>query len=66
MTDRGWLEFCQTVAADVRGLLLQLPTRDDREPVIGQGQGGDDTTAIDDGAERLAVTRLEHYWEASA
>ena len=59
MTVRGWLEFCQTVAADVRGLLLQLPTRDDREPVIGQGQGGDDTTAIDDGAERLAVTRLE-------
>ena len=59
MTDRGWLEFCQTIAADVRGLLLQLPTRDDREPVIGQGKGGDDTTAIDDGAERLAVTRLE-------
>ena len=59
MTDRGWLEFCQTVSADVRGLLLQLPTRDDREPVIGQGKGGDDTTAIDDGAERLAVTRLE-------
>ena len=41
MTDRGWLEFCQTIAADVRGLLLQLPTRDDREPVIGQGKGGD-------------------------
>ena len=59
VTDRGWLEFCQTIAADVRGLLLRLPTRDDREPVIGQGKGGDDTTAIDDGAERLAVTRLE-------
>jgi myo-inositol-1(or 4)-monophosphatase len=59
VTNGAWLEFCQAVAADVRGLLVELPTRDDREPVVGHGEGGDDTTAIDAGAERLAVARLE-------
>jgi myo-inositol-1(or 4)-monophosphatase len=55
----AWLEFCRLVASDVRKLLEQLPTRDDREPVVGHGMGGDDTTAIDEGAERLAVARLD-------
>ena len=40
-------------------MLEQLPTRDDREPVVGHGEGGDDTTVIDQGAERAAVARLE-------
>jgi len=61
--DRAWLEFCQAIAADVRGLLSDLPTRDDREPVVGRGEGGDDTTVIDAGAEQLAVTRLEQLAE---
>jgi myo-inositol-1(or 4)-monophosphatase len=59
VTDRGWLEFCQLVAADVRDLLSRLPTRDDREPVVGRGEGGDDTTVIDSEAEQAAVRRLE-------
>jgi myo-inositol-1(or 4)-monophosphatase len=59
VTDPGWLEFCQAVACDVRGLLELLPTRDDREPVVGRGEGGDDTTVLDSEAERLAVGRLE-------
>ncbi len=59
MTDRGWLEFCQLVAADLRELLSRLPTRDDREPVVGRGEGGDDTTVIDSEAEQAAVRRLE-------
>jgi myo-inositol-1(or 4)-monophosphatase len=63
VTDRAWLEFCQAVSADVRGMLERLPTRDDREPVVGRGEGGDDTTVIDDGAERLAVARLEQLAE---
>jgi len=59
VTDRGWIEFCQLVAADVRDLLSRLPTRDDREPVVGRGEGGDDTTVIDSEAEQAAVRRLE-------
>ena len=59
MTDPGWLAFCQLVSADVRGLLSELPTRDDREPVVGRGEGGDDTTVIDSQAEQAAVRRLE-------
>jgi len=59
VTDPGWLEFCQLVAGDVRGLLQRLPTRDDREPVVGRGEGGDDTTVIDSEAEGVVVRRLE-------
>ena len=59
MKTRAWLEFCQEVAADVRGLLHELPSRDDREPVVGRGKGGDDTTVLDDRAEGLVVERLQ-------
>jgi myo-inositol-1(or 4)-monophosphatase len=55
----AWLEFCRAVAADVRAVLTDLPTRDDREPVIGQGEGGDDTTMIDHRAEQAVVARLQ-------
>ena len=57
MTD--WLAICQAAAADVRGVLADLPTRNEREPVIGDGEGGDETTAIDDAAERAVVARLD-------
>ncbi len=40
-------------------MLVELPTRDEREPVVGAGEGGDDTTAIDAAAERAIVARLE-------
>ena len=59
MTRTDWLQFCQGVAADVEDALDGLPTRDDREPVVGQGMGGDDTTVIDRDAERVAVRHLE-------
>jgi myo-inositol-1(or 4)-monophosphatase len=55
----AWLEFCQEVSAGVGGVLDRLPTRDDREPVVGRGEGGDDTTVLDDRAEQLVVERLE-------
>ena len=58
MTDRGWLEFCQTVAATCAAA-LQLPTRDDREPVIGQARAATTRRRSTTAAERLAVTRLE-------
>ena len=36
-----------------------LPTRVEREPVVSAGVGGDDTTVVDDVAERAVVARLE-------
>jgi myo-inositol-1(or 4)-monophosphatase len=54
-----WLELCRAAAQDIRGILDELPTRVEREPVLAAGVGGDDTTAIDDAAERAVVARLE-------
>jgi len=47
------------VSADVGAALAALPTRDMREPVVGQGEGGDDTTVVDRDAEAVVVARLE-------
>ena len=57
MTD--WLAICREATEDVRRVLAELPTRDEREPVIGAGEGGDDTTVIDAEAERVVVERLD-------
>ena len=54
-----WLELCRAAVEDIRGVLAELPTRVEREPVIGPGLGGDDTTAIDAAAEWVVVERLE-------
>ncbi len=54
-----WLDTCRAAAVDVRHVLEELPTRDDREPVVGAGVGGDDTTAIDAAVERAVVERLD-------
>ncbi|MDX6591130.1 MAG: monophosphatase [Gaiellales bacterium] len=59
MNPDAWLEFCRAVATDVRAVLVDLPTRDHREPVVGQGEGGDDTTMIDRRAEEAVVSRLQ-------
>jgi len=53
-----WLETCRGCAEDIRGVLQRLPTRAEREPVLRRGQGGDDTTAIDEAAEEVVVARL--------
>ncbi len=58
MTD--WLALCRDAVDDVRRVLAELPTRADREPVVGEGQGGDETTAIDEAAERAVLARFEH------
>ncbi len=39
-------------------MLAELPRRSDREPVVGSGKGGDETTAIDAAAERAILARL--------
>jgi myo-inositol-1(or 4)-monophosphatase len=59
LIDRRWLGFCRQVSDDVGAALAALPTRDLREPVVGQGEGGDDTTVIDRDAEDAVVRRLE-------
>jgi myo-inositol-1(or 4)-monophosphatase len=54
-----WLGLCRDAVADVRAALAALPTREEREPVVGAGRGGDDTTAVDAAAEAAIVARLE-------
>ncbi|HSC49956.1 MAG TPA: inositol monophosphatase family protein [Gaiellaceae bacterium] len=56
MTD--WLAVCREAVEDVRGVLADLPTRAEREPVVGEGEGGDETTAVDAAAERVILARL--------
>jgi myo-inositol-1(or 4)-monophosphatase len=56
-----WLDVCRAAVADVRGVLAELPTRVEREPVVGAGVGGDDTTAIDRAAEDAIVARFRDH-----
>ena len=56
MTD--WLELCRAAVADVDAVLARMPTRAEREPVVGEGLGGDDTTAIDRAAEEVILARV--------
>ena len=56
MTD--WLELCRAAVADVDAVLERLPTRAEREPVVGDGVGGDETTAIDRAAEEAILARV--------
>jgi myo-inositol-1(or 4)-monophosphatase len=53
-----WLALCREAVDDVRHVLAELPTRADREPVVGKGEGGDETTAIDAAAERAILQRF--------
>jgi myo-inositol-1(or 4)-monophosphatase len=53
-----WLAVCREAVEDVRGVLVELPMRGDREPVVGAGMGGDDTTAIDRRAEEVILARF--------
>ena len=56
MTD--WHAECRAAVVDVERVLRELPTRGDREPVVGEGEGGDETTAIDAAAERVIIERF--------
>lgn len=57
MTD--WLATCRAAAEDALRVFAELPTREERERVVGAGMGGDDTTAIDAAVERAVVARLD-------
>ena len=54
-----WLDTCRAAVADVQRVLGDLPTRVEREPVVRQGVGGDETTAVDDAVERAVIARIE-------
>jgi myo-inositol-1(or 4)-monophosphatase len=58
-----WLELCRLCVGDIRDVLVRLPTRLEREPILRRGLGGDDTTAIDQAAEDAIVERLEALGE---
>ena len=55
---QDWLAVCRGAVEDVRAVLEELPTRAEREPVVGDGEGGDETTAVDAAAERVILERL--------
>jgi myo-inositol-1(or 4)-monophosphatase len=54
-----WLALCREAVEDVRRVLAELPTRVEREPVVGIGMGGDETTVVDAAAERAVLARFE-------
>jgi myo-inositol-1(or 4)-monophosphatase len=54
-----WLQVCRAAVTDVEAVLERLPTRDEREPVVGVGRGGDETTAIDKAAEEAILARVQ-------
>jgi myo-inositol-1(or 4)-monophosphatase len=54
----NWLELCRAARDDVARVLEELPGRAEREPIVGAGEGGDDTTAIDAAAEHVIVERF--------
>jgi myo-inositol-1(or 4)-monophosphatase len=53
-----WLEICRLAVEDVRAVLAGMPAGLARERVMGAGEGGDDTTAIDQAAEDVIVARF--------
>jgi myo-inositol-1(or 4)-monophosphatase len=54
-----WLAVAREARVAVEGALEKLPTRVEREPSRGLGEGGDETTAIDAEAEAAVVSVLE-------
>jgi myo-inositol-1(or 4)-monophosphatase len=53
-----WLALCRAAAADVETILAEMPPSE-RQVVLRQGEGGDDTTAIDEAAERAVLAQLD-------
>ena len=53
-----WLELCRAAVRDVEAVLVEMPTREERERPIGRGKGGDITAALDEAAESVI---LKHF-----
>jgi myo-inositol-1(or 4)-monophosphatase len=54
-----WYGTCLEAVQDVKRVLRELPSREERERVLGFGEGGDETTAIDAAAEQAVIARFE-------
>jgi myo-inositol-1(or 4)-monophosphatase len=52
---KPWLELCRAAVADVKVVIAEMPTRDERERPVGQGKGGDTTAAIDEATESVVL-----------
>lgn len=60
-----WLAVCRAATADLKLVFAGLPTRAVREPVVGAGEGGDETTAVDADAEAAILARLDAFQRES-
>lgn len=60
-----WLAVCRAATADLKLVLAGLPTRAVREPIVGAGEGGDETTAVDAAAEAAILARLDAFHRES-
>jgi myo-inositol-1(or 4)-monophosphatase len=54
-----WLDLCRAAVADVKIVLAEMPTREERERPVGEGMGGDVTAALDEAAERVVLARFD-------
>ena len=59
MTPADWLDACRRAGDAVARVLEALPTRTEREPGVGTGEGGDETTVVDAEAEGAVLGILE-------
>jgi myo-inositol-1(or 4)-monophosphatase len=53
-----WLEICRAAVDDSRAILARMPGIAERSRAIGQGEGGDITSAIDQAIESAILSRL--------
>jgi myo-inositol-1(or 4)-monophosphatase len=61
-----WLATARECGEAVARALDALPGRDEREPVVSSGMGGDETTVVDARAEEAVVGVLERLAEGGA
>src|SRR5262249_53925063 len=54
-----WLELCRAAAADVKIVLAELRSREERGRPVGRGEGGDETSALDQAAEAATLRHFE-------
>ena len=54
-----WLELCRAAVADVQAVLAEMPSREERERSVGRGEGGDETSALDQAAEAATLRHFE-------